>query len=88
MTLFGLLQKPKVYAEVLLLSDVNAKEDLLRTPRGCPRPPNQITDDNAQKWYEKQWFFNDFEMALDALGELPNIKTGSPMAPQSGQEMA
>ena len=31
---------------------------------------------------------HDFEMALDALGKLPNINKGSPMAPQSGQEMA
>ena len=32
-------------------------------------------------------FFIDFELALDALGELPNVNKGSPMAPQSDQEM-
>ena len=41
LTLFGLLQKPKVYAEVLPLSDVNAKERLSRTPKGCLGPPQR-----------------------------------------------
>ena len=89
LTLFSLLQKPNVSLEVLPLSDVNAKEDLSRTPQGCPGPPRQVRNNpNAQKCHKKQWFFNDFEMALDALGELPNINKGSRMAPQSSQEMA
>ena len=71
------------------MSDINAKENLSRTPQDCPGSPRQVPDDsNAQKCNENQWFFNDFEMALDALGELPNVNKGSPMAPQSSREMA
>ena len=39
LTLFGLLQKPKISAEVPPLSDVDADKDLPRTPRGCQGPP-------------------------------------------------
>ena len=89
MTLFGLLQKTKISAEVLPLSEVDATEDPSRTPRGCPGPIREFPDDlNAQKCNKNQWFFNDFEMALNALGGLPNVAKGSPMAPQSSREMA
>ena len=89
LTLFGLLQKPKISAEVVPLSEVEDDEDLSRTPRGGLGPPREIPDDlNAPKCKKKQWFFNDFEIALDALGELPNVAKGSPMAPQSSREMA
>ena len=89
LTLFGLLQTQNISPEVLALNDVNANKDLSRTPQGCPGPPRQVPDDrNAQKCCKNTWFFNGFEMALDALGELPNVKKGSPMAHQSGQKMA
>ena len=58
LTLFGLLQKPKVYAEVLPLSDVNAKERLSRTPKGCLGLPREVPDDaNAQKHNKKHMVF-------------------------------
>ena len=55
LTPFGLLLDPKISAEVLPLSDIDAKEDLSRTPQGCPGPPRQVPNDpNAQKCYKKQ----------------------------------
>ena len=63
------------------MSDVNAKEDLPRTPEAAQGPLREIPDDlNAQKCNKNQWFFNDFEMALNALGGLPNVTKGDPMA--------
>ena len=89
MTLFGLLQEPKISAEVLPLSDVNADKDPSRTPQGCQGPSREFPDDsNAQKCNKNQWFFNDLEMALNALGGGPNVAKGSPMAPQSSHEVA
>ena len=89
MTLFGRLQKPNVSLEVLPLSDVNAKEDLPRTPEAAQGPLREIPDDlNAQKCNKNQRFFNDFRMALNVLGELPNVAKGAPLAPQSSQDMA
>ena len=89
LTLFVFFQKTKISAEVLPLSDVNADTDLSRTPRGCTGPPREFPHDlNAPKCIKKQWFFNDFETALNALGELPNVAKGFPMAPQSVREMA
>ena len=65
------MKTPNISAEVLPLSDVNAKEDLSRTPKGCLGPPREVPDDpNAQKCNKNQWFFNDFEIALNALGGL------------------
>ena len=65
----------------------------MKTPRGPHEaawdPPKEVPDDlNARKCYKNLWFFNDFEMALNALGGLPNVAKGSPMAPQSSREMA
>ena len=89
LTLCGLLQKTQISPEVLPLSDVNAKEELSRDPRGCPGAPRQVPDGpNAQKCNENHFFFNDFEMALDALWEHPSVAKGLPMAPQSSREMA
>ena len=71
------------------MSDVNAKEDLSRTPKGCLGPPREVPDDpKAQKCNKNQWFFNDFEMALNALGEPLSVAKGSPMAPQPSQDVA
>ena len=82
LTLFGLLQKPNVSLEVLPLSDVNAKEDLPRTPEAAQGPLREIPDDlNAQKCNKNQWFFNDFEMALNALGGAQTSPRGPPWPP-------
>ena len=63
------------------MSDVNAKEDLSRTPKGCLGPPREVPDDpKAQKCNKNQWFFNDFEMALNALGG-PKRRQGVPLGP-------
>ena len=75
--------------DVLPLSDINAKEDLPRTLEAAQGPLQEIPDDlNAQKWDKHQWFFNNFEIAPNALGGLPNAAKGTPMASQSFQEMA
>ena len=52
-------------------------------------PPREVPDDaNAQKYNNKQWFFNDFEMALNALWEHPSVAKGLPMDPKSSREIA
>ena len=68
------MQEPNISAEVLL-SDVNANEDLSRTPGSCLglRLGMEI----------KTSFSNDFEGPLNALGGGPNVAKASPMAPQS-----
>ena len=82
MALIGILKTPKISAEVLPLSEVDTDEDLPRTPRGCPGPIREFPDDlNAQKCNKNLWVFNDFEMALNALGGLPNVAKGSPHGP-------
>ena len=79
LTLIGILKTPNISAEVLPLSDVNAKEDLSRTPKGCLGPPREVPDDpKAQKCNKNQWFFNDFEMALNALGGAQTSPGGPP----------
>ena len=89
LTLFCLLQKPNVSLKVLPFSDVNAKEELPRTRKAAQASLREIPDDlNAQKWNKNQWFFNDLKIALNALGGLPNVAKGSPMVPQSSQEVA
>ena len=56
-------------------------------PKAAQGPLREIPDDlNAQKCNRNQWFFNDFEMALNALGGGPNVAKGSPMAPPSPPE--
>ena len=82
LTLCVFLQTPKICTEDFPLSDVNAKEDLSRTPKGCLGPPREVPDDpNAQKCNKNQWFFNDFEMALNALGGAQTSPGGPPWPP-------
>ena len=79
LTLCVFLQTPKICTEDFPLSDVNAKEDLSRTPKGCLGPPREVPDDpNAQKCNKNHWFFNDFEMALNALGGAQTSPGGPP----------
>ena len=52
-------------------------------------PPREVPDDpNVQKYNENQKFFNDFEMALNALWEHPSVAKLLPMAPQSSRKIA
>ena len=45
-------------------------------------PPKEVPDNlNAQKCNKNQWFFNDFEMALNALGGGAKSRKGVPHGP-------
>ena len=71
------------------MSEVDDNEELSRTPRGGPAPPERFQIAFIlQSAGTKQLFFNEFEVVLEALGELPNVTKESPMAPQSGREMS
>ena len=77
LTLCVLLQMPQICAEVLSFTDVNAKEDLARTP-----------PEGFRYAMKTKCLFNDFEMAENSLGGPPNVAKGPPSAPQSFREMA